>query len=74
MKANVEGIAIAPLAKQLVAAAHRSLIERKLGEEKYLAPIEETLETLANPGQRILTKFTGEWKGDIAKLVDYCAI
>ena len=43
-------------------------------EEKYLAPIERSLERGRNPGQEVLEKFQGAWKGDTGALLDHCTI
>lgn len=73
MQAKVEGVDLAGIVRDTVATARQSLVDRKLGEEKYLAPIEETLRTGKNPGARVLEHFHAT-KGDIAGLVDFLTI
>jgi glutamate--cysteine ligase len=74
MQATAGQVSILPIARELVAAAKATLVERGKGEEKFLAPVEETLATGKNPGQIVLEKWNGEWKGDFGKLFDHCAI
>lgn len=61
---------VADVAKQAVAIARRGLVRRGLGEEKYLAPLEETLDLNKTPAERWLEKYHGEWAGDITRVFD----
>lgn len=51
---------IAAISKQLFNAAHASLKERGLGEEAFLEPLAEIIETKTNPAQRIIQDFKGD--------------
>lgn len=55
-------------AKKLLLLANGTLEARGLGEEVLLKPMLE-MKTLSSPAERLLSKFHGEWKGDIHQVI-----
>ncbi len=64
------GGTVADVARRVVALARDGLLARKLGEEIYLAPLEETLRLGKTPAERWLDKYSGEWRGDLAHIFE----
>jgi len=58
---------VADVAAEVVALARRGLEGRKLGEEQFLAPLEETLALGKTPAERWLDRYNGAWAGDITR-------
>jgi glutamate--cysteine ligase len=65
---------VAGIAADTVALAKRGLKARGLGEEAYLAPLEETLALNKTPAERWLARFMGEWACDVAPIFDEAEI
>ncbi|MEP7240152.1 MAG: glutamate--cysteine ligase [Devosia sp.] len=65
---------VSDIAAEIVALARRGLKGRGLGEESYLAPLEETLSLDKTPAERWLDKYHGEWAGDVAHIFDEAEI
>jgi len=61
---------VGDVAKRVVGLARHGLIGRGLGEEQYLACLEETLALRKTPAERWLDKYNGEWAGDLTKIFD----
>ena len=61
---------VAQIARRAVAIAREGLKRRGLGEEIYLAPLDETLALNKTPAERWLDKYHGEWGGDIGRIFD----
>ncbi len=57
---------IVDISKKLFDAAHASLKTRGLGEEVFLEPLREIIETKMNPAQRIIAN----WKGDMSAMLN----
>jgi glutamate--cysteine ligase len=68
------GCQISDVAREVVGIAKQGLIRRGHGEEKYLAPLEETLALNKTPAERWLDKYNGEWSGDLARIFDEAEI
>ena len=73
--ASVEGMAgrvgvvrIADLARAAVALSQAGLAGRGLGEERYLAPLVETVESGVTQADRWLSLYRGEWGGDLSRI------
>ena len=64
------GGTVADVARRVVALARDGLLARKLGEEVYLAPLEETLRLGKTPAERWVDKYNGEWRGDLAHIFE----
>jgi glutamate--cysteine ligase len=65
---------VADVARSAVGIARASLKARGLGEEAYLAPLDETLKLGKTPAERWLDKYNGEWAGDLSKIFDEAEI
>ncbi len=65
---------VADIAAEIVALARRGLKGRGLGEEQFLAPLEETLALGKTQAERWLDKYHGEWNGDLTKVFDEAEI
>jgi len=68
------GGTVASLASEVVAIAKRGLVARALGEEAYLAPLEEIAATGRTLADRWLDRCAGPWGGDVARLFDEGAL
>ncbi len=68
------GCRVADVAREVVATARQGLINRGLGEEQYLAPLDETLALDKTPAERWLDKYHGEWNGDLTRIFDEAEI
>ena len=68
------GCMVSDIAREVVGVARQGLIRRGLGEEKYLAPLEETLVLNKTPAERWLDKYNGEWNGDLSRIFDEAEI
>jgi len=73
--ASVEGLAgqaggvkIADLARAAVALSQAGLAGRGLGEERYLAPLVEAVETGMTQADRWLALYRGDWGGDLSRI------
>ena len=73
--AAVEGLAgrvgavrISDLARAAVALSQAGLAGRGLGEERYLAPLVEAVETGVTQADKWLSLYRGEWAGDLSKI------
>jgi len=77
LAAEVPGGPVLPLARELVSIAFAGL--RRIGhpgesrddERGFLEPLFEQLETRKSPGQVILDRWEGEWRGSFGRLIDY---
>lgn len=75
--ASVEGLAgkaggvrISDLARAAVALSQAGLAGRGLGEERYLAPLVEAVETGVTQADRWLSLYRGEWGGDLSHIYE----
>ena len=69
------GGTVADVAKRVVDLARDGLrrrgeFESGGDETKYLAPLEETLESGKTPAERWLDKYNSEWAGDLRRIFD----
>jgi glutamate--cysteine ligase len=65
---------VADIAAEMLWLAKRGLEGRSLGEEQFLAPLEETLALGKTPAERWLDKYNGEWQGDLTRVFDEAEI
>ena len=65
---------VADIARRVVELARAGLRRRGLGEEAFLAPLEETLSLGKTPAERWLDKYHGEWAGDLTRIFDEAEI
>ncbi|MBI4920773.1 MAG: glutamate--cysteine ligase [Devosia nanyangense] len=64
----------ADVARRMVVLARQGLAASGLGEEQYLAPLEETLRLGKTPAERWLDKYNGEWRGDLSHIFEEAEI
>ncbi len=62
------GVRIADLARASVALSQAGLAGRGLGEERYLAPLVEAVETGMTQADRWLALYRGDWGGDLTPI------
>ena len=72
-RARAAGHSLQALAQQFLAVARQGLVERGLGEEAYLAPLEQAAREGKNPADRILELYNGPWKQDMRQVIRYSA-
>lgn len=65
---------VSDVATEIVALAKRGLEGRGLGEEQFIACLEETLALGKTPAERWLDKYHGEWAGDLTRIFDEAEI
>jgi glutamate--cysteine ligase len=65
---------VAQVAREVVDIAREGLKARGLGEETYLAPLDETLALNKTPAERWLDRYNGAWGGDIGRIFDEAEI
>jgi glutamate--cysteine ligase len=65
---------VSDVARVVVDIATAGLRRRGLGEESFLAPLEETLALNKTPAERWLDKYHGEWNGDLRRIFDEAEI
>lgn len=70
LKAEIRNCPVQAVAASMVASAREGLKRRGLGEEVFLAPLEETLELGKTQADRWLDKYHHEWGGDISRVFD----
>lgn len=68
MAGRAEGVRISDLARAAVALSQAGLAGRGLGEERYLAPLVEAVETGATQADRWLSMYRGAWGGDLSNI------
>jgi len=64
------GVRISDLARAAVALSQAGLAGRGLGEERYLAPLVETVETGVTQADRWLSLYRGAWGGHLAPIYE----
>lgn len=62
------GVRISDLARAAVALSQAGLAGRGLGEERYLAPLVQAVETGETQADRWLSLYRGEWGGDLSNI------
>lgn len=62
------GVRIADLARAAVALSQAGLAGRGLGEERYLAPLVEAVETGVTQADKWLSLYHGDWGGDLTPI------
>ncbi len=65
LKAEVKGRSVQSIAQEILALARKGLAARGLGEEVYLAPLEEIADSGVTQAERWLERFHGPWGGDV---------
>jgi glutamate--cysteine ligase len=67
LHASIRGRRLQEVAKDALAIARGGLQARGLGEEVYLAPLEEIAESGLTQADRMLAQFHGAWGGDAGR-------
>ena len=67
LRANLAGT-LRDVARDVVRSARDGLAARGLGEEKFLAPVEEIAETGQTQADRWLVRARGPWQGDVSRI------
>ena len=62
--AAIRGRSVRDMARDALAIARDGLKARGLGEEVYLAPLDEIVESGMTPADRLLALYDGSWNGD----------
>ena len=76
LAAEIDGMRLSEIAKQIVDIARSGLAERGFensegrDETVYLAPLMETLASGHTPAERLINRYHGEWGGDLGRLFE----
>lgn len=68
LRAEIGGRPLRDVARDVVRIARDGLAARGLGEEKFLAPVEEIAETGQTQADRWLVRARGPWQGDVSRI------
>jgi glutamate--cysteine ligase len=68
------GCLVSDMAREIVDLSRAGLQRRGLGEEQYLAPLDETLALDKTPAERWLDRYEGAWGGDLTLIFDEAEI
>ena len=68
LRAGIGGRPLRDVARDVVRIARDGLVARGLGEEKFLAPVEEIAETGQTQADRWLARARGPWHGDVSRI------
>ena len=74
MAGRAGGVRISDLARAAVALSQAGLAGRGLGEERYLAPLVETVETGVTQADRWLSLYRGEWGGELGRIYEAASL
>jgi glutamate--cysteine ligase len=72
--ATIRGRRVQEVARDVVAIARDGLRARGLGEEVYLAPLDEIVASGMTQADRLLALFHGAWGGDAARALAYAEV
>ncbi len=68
LQAEAGGVKLLDLARAAVGLSHAGLAARGLDEQRYLAPLVQTLATEKTQADRWLDLYHGDWKGDLTPI------
>jgi glutamate--cysteine ligase len=68
LQAEAEGVKLIDLARAAVGLSHAGLAGRGLGEERYLAPLVQSLVLEETQADRWLRLYNTEWAGDLGRI------
>lgn len=74
LRARVAGRSLRDVARDVLDIAEGGLKARGLGEEAYLAPLQEIAESGMTQAERILQLFHGPWRGDASRALGWCEL
>jgi len=73
LRAQIGNLSLQTLAEEMLQASKKGLIQRGLGEEVFLSPIDRNVRDSKNPADRILDLYSGPWKRDLSQVIRYSA-
>jgi glutamate--cysteine ligase len=68
LKATIQGRALREIARDVLAIAREGLKARGLGEEAFLAPLEEIASSGITQAERWLARYERAWGGDASRI------
>jgi glutamate--cysteine ligase len=74
LEASIAGRPLRDVARDALAISAAGLRARGLGEEAYLAPLHEIVDSGMTQADRILQLFDGAWRGDARRALPFCEI
>ena len=74
LQAEAGGVKLLDLARAAVGLSHAGLVARGLGEERYLAPMVQSLVLEETQADRWLRLYHGEWNGDLGRIYDAASL
>jgi glutamate--cysteine ligase len=74
LQAEAGGVKLIDLARAAVGLSHAGLAARGMGEEKFLAPLVQSLVLEETQADRWLKKFQGEWAGDLGRIYEAASL
>ncbi|HZH47442.1 MAG TPA: glutamate--cysteine ligase [Roseococcus sp.] len=74
LEASIAGRSLRDVARDALAISAAGLHARGLGEEAYLAPLHEIVDSGMTQADRILQLFDGAWRGDARRALPFCEI
>ena len=70
LQAQAEGVKLLDLARAAVGLSHAGLAARGLGEERYLAPLVQSLVLEQTQADRWLRLYRTDWAGDLGRIYE----
>ena len=74
LQAAAEGVKLLDLARAAVGLSHAGLAARGLGEERFLAPLVQSLAQEQVQADRWLRLYHGEWAGDLGRIYEAASL
>jgi glutamate--cysteine ligase len=74
LRATIGGRPLRDVARDVLAIAEGGLRARGLGEEAYLAPLQEIVASGMTQAERILQQYEGAWGGDAARALEWAEL
>ncbi|MFL9503913.1 glutamate--cysteine ligase, partial [Rhodopseudomonas palustris] len=74
LRGEAGGVRLMDLARSAVALSHAGLAARGLGEERFLAPLVESLKTGDVQADRWLAAYEGEWAGSLTPVYEAASL
>lgn len=74
LNGSADNIKIIDLAKAALRLSQEGLIQRAMGEERFLAPLWQNINTQTTQASRFLTKYETEWNKSLIPLYDHASL
>jgi glutamate--cysteine ligase len=68
LNAAIKGVSLRDIARDVVALSREGLKRRGLGEETFLDPLEDIVESGKTHAERLLDRLANEWRGDVTEV------